>query len=113
MKGMMIVGDRQQMIAAELTNFINVYPGQLNGVPDTTQAYNNLATCLGNVGIVYQQNQQSRENNPGVNGLHIGELLDMLRTLYMFGPGGEQGFKPQKFWQKLETMQEVMQEHQC
>jgi hypothetical protein len=107
------MGVRQQLIAAELTTFINMYPGQLSGVTDTTQAYNDLAARLGNAGIIYQQNKQSRDNNPGVNGLHIGELLDMLRTLYMFGPDGQQGFKPQKFWQKLETMQEVMQEHQC
>jgi hypothetical protein len=109
----MIMGAQQQAIATQLTIFINMYPGQLNGVADTTQAYNDLVVRLGNVGIVYQQNQLSRNNNPGVNGLHIGELLDMLNTLHTFGPGGQQGFLPQKFWQKLQTMQEIMQEHQC
>lgn len=100
---------RQQLIAEELQKFMTAFPNAAAVAGNLPAALKQLTTNLGNVGIVYQQNEQSKANNPGVNGLQVGELLDMLHTLNQFA-GNPSAFQADKFWKKLVTMYEVMSE---
>ena len=104
--------EQHEAIAAQLDNFIQMYRfrGQLRTVTNTTQAFNDLAECLGRVGIVYQKNKQSRDRNPDVDKFWVGDILDLLNTLYRFGPGEKTGFKPQKFWTVLNKWPGVLRE---
>ena len=76
---------------------------------DVCGAYDDLATRMGHVGIALGDNAGSRSANPLVRGLWIGEIIDMIRTLSLF-LNNSRGFLPQKFWDKLTAMREVMGE---
>lgn len=100
--------DRRALIGAQLALFMGAYPNAGAIGQDVPGALVQLTTNMGNVGIVYQQAATSRQNNPGVHGLHIGELLDMLHTLTTFA--NQAGFQEDRFWDKLVTMHEIMTE---
>src|SRR5690349_14180988 len=102
----MHVQSRAALIADWLEVFINQWGSGEAVADDLAGAYASLADCLGNAGIAYGDNDNSKANNPGVNGLHVGELLDMLRTLYTLASAPED-FLPDKFWSKATTMLEV------
>lgn len=104
----MHVQSRAALIAYELDQFITRWGSGAAVAANLPLAYQELAYYLGNVGIVYQDQAGSKTRNPGVNGLHIGELLDLLHTLYTFGPTQ---FIPGKFWSKITMMLDVMREY--
>jgi hypothetical protein len=104
------MGARQQLIAGELQLFMNAYPNAAAISANLPGALAQLTANLGNAGIAYQQNAQSRANNPGVNGLQVGELIDMLHTLNTVQAPA---FQANRFWDKLVKMHEIMNEHHC
>ena len=97
-----------QIIQKALDIFVNNWTADAVN-QNVRGAYNDLSGLLRNLGIRYGDNAGSRRNFPNVHGLHIGEILDMLHTLHMFLDDAA-GFKPQKFWDKLLTMREMMEE---
>jgi hypothetical protein len=108
--GSMQVQSRAAVIADALDGFINQWQNQDTVAGYLAEAYDSLATWLAGAGINYQDNEGSKQANPGVNGLQIGEVLDLLHTLYTFSYGGSAGFLPAKFWHKLIIMRDVMRE---
>ena len=76
---------------------------------DVCGAYDDLAARMGKVGIALGDNAGSMAANPLVRGLWIGEIIDMIRTLSLF-LNDSRGFLPQKFWDKLTAMRNVMGE---
>jgi hypothetical protein len=99
---------RKLLIAQELASFMAVFATAAAVGQNVAGALLQLTQNLGNVGIVYRDREKSKANNDGVNGLQIGELLDMLNTLNAFA--NRPGFKADKFWNKLVTMHEIMSE---
>ena len=95
-------------IHRQLNGFYNKWTPE--GVAaDIPAAHADLVARLATVGIVYGDSQGSRGRNDQVNGLWIGEILDMVNTLCMFLKDAT-GFLPKKFWSKLKTMTTIMGE---
>jgi len=70
----------RQEIARELKVFRDAWPK--NRVRDDLSGARSAFTDhMKNVGIIYRDQKTSKANNPEINGLHVGELLDMLNTL--------------------------------
>ena len=104
----MFRNEQYAAIHRQLNGFYNKWTPE--GVAaDIPAAHADLVARLATVGIVYGDGQGSRGRNDQVNGLWIGEILDMVNTLCMFLKDAT-GFLPKKFWSKLKTMTTIMGE---
>jgi hypothetical protein len=95
---------RRALIAAELQSFMNVYPDANTIAANLPGALIQFTQNMGNVGIVFRQDNQSARNNPGVDPFHVRELIDMLSTLN----NRQAAFQADRFWHKLVTMRDIM-----